>query len=41
MANTLGMGPLGVYITIALADALLAITAVVVFRRGQWKLRKV
>lgn len=35
------MGPLGVYISIAFADGLLAVGAVVVFRRGRWKLRKV
>lgn len=35
------MGPRGVYIAIATAEALLAVAGVLAFRRGRWKLRQV
>lgn len=37
MAITLEFGPLGVFLAIALAESVLAIIAVLVFRRGKWK----
>lgn len=40
-AETLGYGPQGVFATISICDSLLAIVAVLVFRRGRWKLRQV
>jgi len=39
LAVALGYGPRGVYVTIALADTLVAVIAFVMFRRGRWKLR--
>jgi len=35
------MGPTGVYITIAISSSILAILAIIIFRRGKWKLVKV
>ena len=40
-AIVLGMGPLGVYISIAISESLLAIAAVIMFRRGKWKSVKI
>ena len=37
LAITSGLGPKGVYISIALSSALLAIMAIVIFKRGNWK----
>ena len=41
LAVTLMMGPEGVFITVAICDSLLAVIAVIVFRRGRWKLKVV
>lgn len=41
LAEVIGLGPQGVYATIAFCDSLLAVIAVIVFRRGRWKLRRV
>lgn len=41
LARVLELGPLGVYITIAVCDSILAVIAVIVFRRGRWKRRVV
>jgi putative MATE family efflux protein len=41
LAETLGQGPRGVFIAIAICDSLLALIAVWLFRRGRWKLRVV
>lgn len=41
LSRTLGWGPQGAFAAIAIADALLAVVAVVIFRRGRWKLRTV
>jgi len=40
-AIVLGMGPLGVYISIAISESLLAVAAVIMFRRGKWKSVKI
>jgi putative MATE family efflux protein len=37
LANRAGLGPRGVYLGICGADALLAVIAVICFRRGRWK----
>jgi len=37
LAISAGLGPKGVYISIALSSAILAVMAIVVFRRGKWK----
>jgi len=39
LAEVLGYGPYGVYVTIAAADTLVALIAVALFRRGRWKSR--
>ena len=41
LSNSFGMGPRGVFVTISIADSLLAIVAVLALRRGSWKLRQV
>ncbi len=41
MAKFLKMGPLGVYIAIGIAESALAVVAIILFRRGKWKLVKV
>ena len=41
LAEIVGWGPTGVFATISICDSLLAILAVIVFRRGRWKLREV
>ncbi|WP_144391637.1 MATE family efflux transporter [Pleionea sediminis] len=41
LANTLGLGPLGVFLAITLAESLMAIVGVWIFRRGHWKLKEV
>jgi putative MATE family efflux protein len=41
LAKYLKMGSLGVYIAIGIAESVLAIVSIVIFRRGKWKLVKV
>ncbi len=41
MAKFLKMGPLGVYIAIGISESLLAVVAIIIFKRGKWKLVKV
>jgi Na+-driven multidrug efflux pump len=41
LAEISGLGPTGVYLSIAVCDSILAVVAVIVFRRGRWKLRVV
>jgi len=41
LAEIAGFGPTGVFMTIAICDTLVAVIAVVIFRRGRWKLREV
>lgn len=41
LAHGLGWGPQGIFASIPIADSLLAVVAVVIFRRGRWKLRTV
>lgn len=41
LAEVAGMGPRGVFVTIAIADSLTAVIGVVLFRRGRWKQRVV
>jgi Na+-driven multidrug efflux pump len=40
LARTLGQGPIGVFVAITLAESVIAVVGLVVFRRGSWK-RKV
>ncbi len=37
LAKVVGLGPKGVYITIAISSSILAVLAILVFRRGKWK----
>lgn len=41
LANWAGWGPAGVFWSVAISESLLAVTAIVVFRRGRWKLVQV
>lgn len=41
MVNYLGLGTAGVYSAINIAETVLAITSIIIFRRGRWKLVKV
>lgn len=41
LAKSLKMGPKGVYIAIGVAETVLAIVSIVIFRKGKWKLVKV
>jgi putative MATE family efflux protein len=41
LAYGTGLGPTGVFIAITVAESLIAVVAVLVFRRGRWKLREV
>ena len=41
LSQVVGWGPEGIFAAIAIVDSLLAVVAVVVFRRGRWKLRSV
>jgi len=41
LSREVGWGPQGVFASIAIADSLVAVVAVAVFRRGRWKLRTV
>ena len=35
------LGPTGVFIAITLAESLIAVVGMLIFRRGRWKLREV
>lgn len=41
LAKYLKMGPLGVYVAIGVAETVLAAVAIIIFKRGRWKLVKV
>ncbi|HEU0014431.1 MAG TPA: MATE family efflux transporter [Longimicrobium sp.] len=41
LARVLGMGPVGVFVSIALAFSTLAVVGGLIFRRGRWKAQKV
>lgn len=41
LARPLDLGPLGVYLGIVIAESVLTLVALVVFRRGSWKLKQV
>ena len=41
LAKFLKMGPTGVYIAIGVAESVLAIVSIIIFRKGRWKLVKV
>jgi putative MATE family efflux protein len=41
LAHTVALGPTGVFIAITVAESLIAVVGMLVFRRGRWKLRRV
>ena len=41
LAQTMGFGPLGVFVAGSISYMLLAATSVVLFRRGRWKTKRV
>ncbi len=41
LARTLDLGPAGVFWSVTIAESLLAVVSVVLFRRGRWKEREV
>jgi Na+-driven multidrug efflux pump len=41
MANTLNIGTMGVYLAIAIAESLMAVAAIMIFRKGNWKAVKI
>ncbi len=41
LAKTVGMGPEGVFIAVAVAFSTLAVVSALIFRRGRWKTRRV
>jgi putative MATE family efflux protein len=41
LAKTLNWGPQGVYWSVAVSESLLALMAILIFRRGKWKLKEV
>ena len=41
LAKTFQMGPLGVFIAIPVAETAITVAAIVLFRRGKWKLVKI
>jgi putative MATE family efflux protein len=41
LAHSLGLGPNGVFIAIAVAESAMAIVATLLFRRGKWKEKKI
>lgn len=41
LAKTMGMGPKGAYIAVMVAESVVAVVSIMIFRRGKWKERKV
>jgi Na+-driven multidrug efflux pump len=41
LAKSLEMGPLGVFLAVAISESILAVLCAVIFQRGKWKLVKV
>ena len=41
LAFTVGMGPLGVFASVAISESILAVLCAIIFQRGKWKLVKV
>jgi Na+-driven multidrug efflux pump len=41
LSKTLGMGPLGVFIAIPVAETSITVAAYLLFKKGKWKLKKV
>ncbi len=41
LARTLALGPNGVFVAITISESLLAVVAIVCFRRGRWRTRTV
>lgn len=41
LAHVLGLGPRGVFLAITIAESVIAVVGLIVFRRGKWKTRRV
>jgi putative MATE family efflux protein len=41
LARVLGLGPLGVFLAITIAESVIAVVGITIFRRGRWKLQAV
>ena len=41
LASQAGLGPMGVYLAIVVADAAVAVVGMIVFRRGRWKVKRI
>jgi MATE family, multidrug efflux pump len=41
LARTLGLGPSGVFLAIMIAFSTLAVVSAILFKKGNWKLRKI
>lgn len=41
LAKTVGLGPLGVFIAIPVAETAIAIAAFILFKKGKWKLKQI
>jgi len=41
LAQTAGMGPRGVFLAIPIAESCFTVVAMLLFRRGRWKLKKI
>jgi Na+-driven multidrug efflux pump len=41
LAHTVALGPTGIFIAITVAESLIAVVGLFVFRRGRWKLHRV
>jgi Na+-driven multidrug efflux pump len=41
LANSLALGPVGVYAAISIAESLMAVAGILIFKRGKWKTVKI
>ncbi|RZM14501.1 MAG: MATE family efflux transporter, partial [Pedobacter sp.] len=41
LAKTAGIGPIGVFMAIPIAETIISIIAFILFRKGKWKLKQI
>ena len=41
LARTVGMGPKGVFLAIPIAESVFTVVAMLLFRRGRWKTKRI